>query len=167
MRVSILRGILLIGVLSACSAVKNPSMPPEAASVAAEPPKGAQVIREEDHLNHFAELAALGDAQAAYTLARHHQSRGKPQQADSWWRRAAELGHAEAQYYLWVTRGPAPSCRPLLDALAWLERAAGQQHPAAMAELGAGRDLSKKCSGNSGQLPPNNSFKPKPLRGSA
>jgi hypothetical protein len=146
-----------LGALCGCGPVKAP----------AEPQSLPPLVTEQAHLAHLAQMAKLGDAHAAATLAQHYDARGQPGLAYPWWRGAAALGHAAAQYHLWLTLRQSGHCADLQAGLSWLERAAAQQYPEAVAELATAQRRLKSCSHKSGKLPPNNSSKPTPLRGAA
>jgi len=119
-------------------------------------------LLEEPELSQLRQKADGGDAAAAFRLAFHFSSADNSQQYEFWMHRAAQLGHRIAQYNVWFTLRDSTSCSDQLEALAWLEKAAAQDVPEATEALESFRQAVSTC-----RVPPNNSFKPKPLRGSA
>lgn len=115
---------------------------PEAASGGAEAAQAALVERDDARaLEAWQPLAAAGDAQAQYQLARLYSSglgvMRDVAQAAEWYRRAAEQGHPGAQYELgWLYANGVGVARDLAQASAWYERAAARGHADAQYQLG-------------------------------
>ena len=100
-----------------------------------------------------------GDAEAAFRISLHFSSADNPQQYQAWARRAAELGHAIAQYNVWFSLRESAACPDRLEALAWLEKSAAQGAREATEKLQSFRQLAAQC-----QMPAEDSFKPAPQR---
>ena len=117
-------------------------------------------LLDDTQLDQLRQKAEKGDAEAAFRVALHFSSADNRQQHRTWLHRAAELGHPVAQYNIWFNLRDSKTCSDQLAALAWLERSAAQGFREAKEQLKPFQQLAAPC-----QVPPNNSFKPSPLRG--
>ena len=82
--------------------------------------------------------AEHGDAGSEYLLAYQHRDDGADAEAATWFRRAADQGHAEAQVQLGLMcyYGDVGVPRDRAEAAKWFQRAADQGHAEAQAQLG-------------------------------
>jgi TPR repeat protein len=125
---------------------------------------------EAEDLAHLVAQAQKGNAEAAFRVGLHYSSADQPETHQAWSRRAALLGHSVAQYNQWFWLRETSSCADRAEALMWLEKAAAQGYPEALRKLPDYRGSTVDCSAEPsvpGNVPPNSSFKPMPLRGTA
>ena len=161
MRVSGALFLCLATLSAGCAGVSAPP-PPKAPEIVTD--KAICVscawLLDDTQLDQLRQEVDKGDAEAAFRIALHYSSAENHQQHRSWMLRAAQLGHQVAQYNLWFFLRDSTTCSDQLTALEWLARSASQGFRSAKEQLQAFQERVASC-----QVPPNNSFKPTPLRG--
>ena len=85
-------------------------------------------------------MAEVGDAESQYDLRldlSFYSAKKQKEEAVSWFRKAAEQGHAEAEYHLGRCYRDGEGVAPdLSEAIRWFEKAAEQNNPDALFNLG-------------------------------
>ncbi|KRG73372.1 hypothetical protein ABB30_15345 [Stenotrophomonas ginsengisoli] len=114
---------------------------------------------DESQLDRLRQDADGGDAEAAFRVALHFSSEDNPEQYQSWTHRAAQLGHAVAQYNVWFYLRDSHICSEQLEALAWLESSAAQGVREAEEHLQSFQQQVAPC-----QVPPNNACMDSPVK---
>ena len=135
--------IVLSSALAVASCANTPTVPP--------PPAEPEVIfddptcvscgylLEEPELRQKKTLASDRDKEAAFRVYLHYVSAENRAESSVWLQRAAELGHATAQYNMWFELRESENCDDRAVALSCLEKSSSQGNTSANGEIEAYR----------------------------